>query len=264
MADYAGQANSIYDPQMQADKAQAAAGYTSNLAGFTGEQTAADTAYNNALGDNTKAVAHQNDVSNFTASTHGLWSSGLAANMIRLNEQGGANNAARIAQGRAAKLSDIASRRQGVTLKYNADMGALSSKYQGDKANYVATHQNEDAKMAAQEAAATARANASAARRSANVDPAKGYGMTSNNINDNAHGMSFHGNHGEPISAGAYLDGISNGNAGTKDLAKLLSGSDSASDKKIASPTINGKNNPDYIGNMSLEQAQKTYPWLFQ
>ena len=120
----------------------------------------------------------------------------------------------------------------------------------------MSSNQNADAKMAAQEAAAEARAQRSdaraAARHSASVDPAKGYGMTNGSATGG--GLAFHGNHGEPISAGAYLDGISGGSAGTKDLAKLLSTSGTADDKKIAAS----------IGNMSIEQAQKAYPWLFQ
>ena len=85
------------------------------------------------------------------------------------------------------------------------------SEYPGAEANYVASHVNADQKFQAQQAAAEARAQASqaaamqraefsAANRAANRDPATGYGVkyAANG------GVSFHGNHGVPLTAAQY------------------------------------------------------------
>lgn len=187
MADYASQAASIYDPQLAAEKATLTAGYNSNVAGFTGEENSANTAYTQALRANTQNEAGQEDRNNFTAATHGLWQSGLIANMQRMTGRDYGQKAGDIETARAQKLADIASRRQAETMGYNAKLGALASKYQGSKSQYIAEHQNADAAAARQEAAANARAAYSASRRQPTAAELKASAYS--NLQDDVAGM---------------------------------------------------------------------------
>jgi hypothetical protein len=95
------------------------------------------------------------------------------------------------------------------------------------------------------------RANALAVAGTKAGTAISGYGIT--NV-ANGGGLQVHGPNGQPISVGAYLDAISGGQAGTKDVAQILAGSNSTNDQKIAKA----------IGNMTTAQAQKAYPWLFE
>lgn len=250
MADYAGQAASVYDPQMAAEQATLKAGYDSNMAGFTGEENAANTAYTQALRGNTQNEAAQEDKNNFTANTHGLWQSGLIANMQRLTGRDYGQKAADIETARAQKLADIAARRQAETMGYNAKSGALASKYQGLKNEYIIKAQDADAKAAQQAAleqqkiaAANARASASASRSALT-----GYGISK----DASGGLQFHGAHGLPISAAQYVQALG---GGISDLADVLSSSGNKGDQQIVK---------DINGGMSQQQLVKKYPWVFR
>lgn len=254
MADYTAQANAIYDPQQAADTATETAAYNATKASFGNETNAANTAYTQALAAAGTARDASSAKMDAVALSHGLFSSGLAANQQRLVYQDYQNNADKIATTRAQKLADIATRSTANDQGYQAKLAALSSKYQGEKANYVATHQNEDAKAAAAAAAAAQRQAASDARYNARqaAKAPTGYGITRDSTTG---GMTFHGPNGMPISAGAYLNSISGGQAGGQDLANVLS-TGSANDKKIAQ---------DIIQNKLTDQAiQKKYPWLYQ
>lgn len=173
MADYSAQAASIYDPQLQGDTAVLAAENKANQGSFTNEGNAANSAYTDAIAGNTKATDTAIARDNFTASTHGLWSSGLAANGVHATNQAYLDNASKIELARAQKLSDIATRRTASDQGYQARVGALQSKYSGEKANYIATHQNEDAKIAYQEQQANARAARTAAAKQPSLGQTK-------------------------------------------------------------------------------------------
>lgn len=119
-------------------------------------------------------------------------------------------------------------------------------------ATEAAAERDAQTKLAVAGIGANATLGAAATRASSvAAKPVTGYGVV--HVANNG-GLQFHGPNGQPISAGAYLDAISGGNAGTKDLANLLAASNSANDQKLAKT----------IGTMSTAQAQKAYPWLFQ
>lgn len=149
-------------------------------------------------------------------------------------------------------------------LAASANTSALGEQSQEQKD--LQTYQQQQAAAAAAAAAETQKENAAAQQAALDRQNAlaiagvnnssktpkavTGYGLAKNAIG----GLAFHGPNGQPVSAGAYLDAISGGQAGTKDLAALLSTSGTSDDQKIAKS----------IGNMSTAAAQKAYPWLFQ
>ncbi len=139
------------------------------------------------------------------------------------------------------------------SLAQAANMGNATLTGQNQEQSYLQgiyndlyTQENNAAQLASNERVANT--NAAASRSSSG---ATGYGLSTI---ANGGGLKFHGPNGLPVSLGTYLDAISGGQAGTKDMAQILSQSNSANDQKI------GK----LIGNMTPEQAQKQYPWLFQ
>jgi hypothetical protein len=170
MPDYAAQANAEYDPQLAAEQTTLNADRAASATAFGTETNSANNAYNDALkaGAQTRDAGYAHD--DAVAVAHGLYSSGLAANAQHLTYQHYADNASHTAELRAQKLSDIATRRTNADQGYTAKSGALTSKYQGLKAGYVNQHNNDDAKQAAAEA----RANARAARSSAGRAPSLG------------------------------------------------------------------------------------------
>ena len=153
MPDYAGQANSIYDPQLQGEQAILGASNTATQAAFSTDTNNANSAYADALksaGSDRDTAASHND---FVAQSHGLWSSGLAANAQRLTYQNYVDNASKIGEQRAQKLTDIGNRQTAATQSYQAHVGALSSRYAGLKSQYITGHQDADSKAAAANAA---------------------------------------------------------------------------------------------------------------
>lgn len=152
---------------------------------------------------------------------------------------------------------------QKATLGTQANTQALTTQ-QDQQKELDAYNSQQQSEQAAADAAAKAQAftaqedaaNRASSQSIASTKASAGTALTgygTSNIANNG-GMNFHGPNGEPISAGAYLDALSGGQAGTKDLAQLLSSSNSTNDQKIATK----------IGNMTTAQAQKAYPWLFQ
>jgi hypothetical protein len=162
---YQAQATAIYAPQESAEESTLNATQATNEAGFTSDTNAANLAYNQSLDSQTKTEATGEDKNNFNSAVHGFALSGLAANANRLTYQNYQDNVSKLGTSRAEKLSDIAGKQQAEETGYNDQLGALQSKYQGEEADYVATHVNDDQKQAATEAAANARAAASAANR---------------------------------------------------------------------------------------------------
>lgn len=208
MADYAAQAASIYDPQLAAEQAGLRADQATTDAGFAGESNTAQSAYTQALTANTKGQAAQEDRNNFTANTHGLWQSGLIANMQRMTGADYGAKAADIETARANKLSDIAARRQATNQGYTDKLGALASKYQGAKSQYIADHQNEDIKFAQQQAAENARAARSDARAAAKAPTAAELRASaySNLQDDVAGGLKGYGKGGGGVLAKGYTE----------------------------------------------------------
>lgn len=259
MADYGAQAAAIYNPQEAADEQTLAGTKAANDASYLTDTNGANQAYNQALTTETANEGSAEDKVNASAAAHGLTLSGLAANGIRLTYQNYQNNVSNLSQTRASKLAEIAGRQQADTSKYNNDLGALKSKYQAQIADYVSSHQNDDAKQAQQEAAAAARQQAQYAHEDA-LAAAKaptGYGMTraaaaSADGSTQAGSLSFHGPNGQPISIGSYYAALG---GSTQDIASTLSNG-TKSDQKIAS---------DITGNkLTAGQIQSKYPWLFQ
>ena len=177
---YQGQANALYDPQLQASQGTAKAGYDAGNIGYGVQTTATNNSYAEALKTLTATEQGGEAHNNMNAEVHGLFNSGLAANANRLTYAKYQDNVNTTSNNRAAKLAGIAASQQGSTLKYNAELGALASKYQGDKASYVSGHVNADQKAAQveqaaqlrfqqQEQLANERANRSDARAAANA-----------------------------------------------------------------------------------------------
>lgn len=161
MADYAGAAASIYEPLYNADAASAKQNLDATNAGLDTNTRDANSAYDQAITNAQTTTAGEQNKSDFTLNTHGLWQSGLAANASRIIGQNYATNANNIAVARAGKLADIASKRQLAQSGYNTDLGGLRSKYSSAESKYVADAQAADAKQAA----ANARAAQSASNR---------------------------------------------------------------------------------------------------
>lgn len=169
MADYAGAASAVYDPQQQAEQATLANGYKSNQAALTNEQRLIDpsaSGYNKLLDQYSVATNGAKtalDTSNATAenimSRHGIYSSGLLNNAVGLNAKTYQDKVDTLQATRANKLTDLASRRTALTGTYNTQNGALGSKYQGMKAAYMQKLQGADAANAAKLQAASYRAS---------------------------------------------------------------------------------------------------------
>lgn len=246
-ATYSAQASSIYDPQQAADTASLAAENKASQVSYTTDTNAAQSAYAAALAGNQKATDSAIARDNFTASTHGLWSSGLAANGIHATNQAYLDNSSKIELARAQKLTDIASRRTANDTGYQAKTGALTSKYLSAKNTYIADHMNADTRQAAQEQAASQRQAASDARYASRhvEDPAKGYSTK----NNSSGGRDFTGPNGRPVTAAQYAQ-VTGTNVGD-----LLSASTDKNDQQILSDLKNSSINND--------QLQQKYPWVF-
>lgn len=240
--DYAGQADSIYNPQATSDAATLAATRDAQTAGFDTETDTANSAYTDALATAGKArdTASAND--DMVAQTHGLWTSGLAANAQRLTYQNYVDNATKVATDRAAKLTDIGRRADAATQAYASNYGALQSKYAGLKSTYIIDHQNADATAAASNAAKVeaAQIKASAAAGKA---PA-GYGVTT----PSGGGVQFHGPDGQPITAAQYAQAL-----GTT-VSSVLGGASDAGTQQVTK---------DINSGMSAADLAKKYPYVF-
>lgn len=265
-ATYSAQASSIYDPQQSADAASLAAENKASQVSYTTDTNAAQSAYAAALAGNQKATDSAIARDNFTASTHGLWSSGLAANGIHATNQAYLDNSSKIELARAQKLTDIASRRTANDTGYQAKTGALTSKYLSAKNTYIADHMNADARQAAQEQAASQRQAASDARyasRQAAKAPT-GYGMTRNTSKTNTDpigSLSFHGPNGQPISIGSYYSALG---GSTQDMANTLSNG-TPDDQNIANDIkgVDSSGKQVHAG-LSADQIKSKYARLFQ
>lgn len=162
MADYAGQASAIYDPQLAAETATLGQTKAVQDQALATDTTSTNTAYTDALSAAGKTRDANQSKADFTLSTHNLWQSGLAANEARLVGQNYSDNATKIETARAAKLADIAGKKQLNDSGYATNLGNLKSKYGGLKSTYVIDHQNADAAAAAKAAAAASRVSARA------------------------------------------------------------------------------------------------------
>ena len=253
---YQGQANALYDPQLQASQGTAKAGYDANNLGYGVQTTATNNSYAEALKTLTATEQGGEAHNNMNAEVHGLFNSGLAANANRLTYAKYQDNVSTTSNNRAAKLAGIAASQQGNTLKYNAELGALASKYQGDKAGYVSGHVNADQKAAAQEAAAmqrmqiqeanaNARSSRSSARTATNADPGKGYNVIRDSVGG---GLQFHGKDGVPVTAAQYAQAT-----GSNILSVLGAASDSGSQQAVK----------DINSGTSVGDLTKKYPWIF-
>lgn len=155
MSDYAGQAASIYDPQLAADTAAVDQQLNTTLSSLDSEQGQVNPYYDAAAQKVGLTRKQNDDQADFVANTHGLWSSGLISNQHRLIGEDYSKNTTAIEQARAAKLGDIASRRSVAQTNAASSRAALASKYSGMKAAYIAQQQQHDADVAAQERIAT-------------------------------------------------------------------------------------------------------------
>lgn len=255
-ANYQAQADSIYNAQATTDAAQLADARNAQTAAFGTETADANSAYTDALGTAGKARDSAMASNDQVAQTHGLWTSGLAGNAQRLTYQNYVDNATKIGEQRAQKLTDIGTRASNATQAYATNYGALQSKYAGLKSQYISDHQNADAKAAA---ANQAKIEAAQIRASSKTppDPAKGYGMSLLNTADSKSGLSFHGAHGEPISIGQYY-GAQGGSLG--DIVSALKSSNNPDDHDVADKIAGVKGG----AAMNLSQAQQNFPWLFE
>lgn len=164
-ATYTAQAQSIYQPQEDAEQQTDQAAENAKQVGYATETTDTNDAYTQALADAQKATDTASAKDDFVAATHGLFNSGLAANAQRLTYQDFQDNVTKISTTRADKLASIASTEQADNASYQSQLGALKSKYQGEEADYVATHVNDDAKAQATQAAELQREEISAANK---------------------------------------------------------------------------------------------------
>lgn len=169
MADYQAEANSIYDPQLAAETSTAAQSRDATLASLNDAEKSTNTAYTSALDSATRARNDESARADFNASTHGLFSSGLQANQQRLIGDTYQRNVDQIFTNRANKLASIATSRSLAQSGYASKVGALTSKYQGLKAEYVAKGRAADAANAARIQAAQIREQGIASRSRASA-----------------------------------------------------------------------------------------------
>lgn len=163
LATYQAQANSIYDPQLQADQAQAQQKLNATNASLDSQQATIEPAYQQAI-QNLKDTTTQN-----TGKINQLYSqrlngqiSGLQGNDMGMMYAKAGQQQTSLETDRANKLATIASQRTLAQQGYQTDVGSLTSKYNGQKAEYTQSNYNSAVQADKQNAATAAAANAKA------------------------------------------------------------------------------------------------------
>ena len=130
--DYTSIAQSLYNPDIQAESASDTTKYNDVLATNATDTNTANDAFTKASNTATSTKQGNDAKDLFTASSRGLGNSGLAANAERLT-YGSFQTAVQTAnQTRADKLAAISTKGQNAENEYNAEEGALSTKYQSE------------------------------------------------------------------------------------------------------------------------------------
>lgn len=138
LATYQNQASSIYDPQLQADEAQALQKENTTLAGLDQETKTIEPAYQTAIRNLNDSVRGQTgQINQLYSERLGGQFSGLQGNDMGMMYSKANQQQSDIETQRANKLSDIASRRTLAQTGYQTDVGSLTSKYQGMKNQYA-------------------------------------------------------------------------------------------------------------------------------
>jgi hypothetical protein len=153
IADYGSAAAALYDPQQAADMAVLTDTLNKTNQSLDTATTTTETNYKNTNEDYGKQRGTDTAQSRFNASTHGLYGSGLAANQDNQIYSDYTTNVDRLNTDRQQKLADIAGQRSLAQTSFNNESGALSTKYGALKSDYINSHLQADAQIAAQQAA---------------------------------------------------------------------------------------------------------------
>lgn len=152
MSNYAKAAAGIYNPQQQAEQAEATRSRDSAVFELGQEEAKIDPSYTDAIKTQERLKSSDMARNDFTYSQAlSGQRSGLLANTNRLTAEDYNSKIVGLDKERIEKKSAVAARRRMVGEQYSSILGGLAAKYAGLKSSWISDRQREDQAMAREE-----------------------------------------------------------------------------------------------------------------
>lgn len=265
LSTYEQAAQSIYEPQKQAEMTQLGAVRDTTKNTLEGEKGQVNTDYQTAINNLKDTITQQSGqiqqlyTQRLLGNISGLQGNDMGAMFARANQQ-----EATIESTRANKLASIATAEGNADIKYNAGVAALTPKYMGLEEKYAQSaygtavkdyqdNQYKQQQLELQQERINA-TNANTAARLQAAAEAK-YGITDKSgvKGDSSGGYDFTGPNGEPINMAQYVQG-KGGNG--QDILNLLANGTSY-DRNVFSKVVNDNAGKQAIQNEDTNALMK-------